>query len=101
MDGSAVLERTIQPLRVAFSFTIHKSQSLTLSKAKIELGKSEKPFSLTYFALSRVRRLEDLLLTHVGVERFRKIKTPHDIKEYLKLTLYLCGETKKRFSNLI
>ena len=53
-------------------------------KARIDLGKSERPFSLTYVALSRVRRLEDLLLEHIGVERLKKIKPPIEILKYLE-----------------
>jgi ATP-dependent exoDNAse (exonuclease V) alpha subunit len=98
IDSNGTLERRIQPLRVAFALTIHKSQSLTLPKARIDLGAKERPFSLTYVALSRVRRLEDLLLAHYGAIRFERIKMPDDIRQYINRTNELVTQTKQRFN---
>ena len=53
-------ERQQLPLKLAWSITIHKSQGLTLSKAWIDLGTTEKVAGLAYVALSRVRKLDDL-----------------------------------------
>lgn len=78
VSSNSVIERTIHSIRVDFSLTIHKSQSLALPMAVIDLGVSERPFSITYVALSRFRRLEDLL-THCGAVRFEKIRMPNDI----------------------
>lgn len=50
------------PLTVAYATTIHKSQGLTLSKIAVDLGPREMCLGISYVALSRVRRLEDLLL---------------------------------------
>ena len=98
ISSKSVIERTIHPIRVAFSLTIHKSQSLTLPMAVIDLGSSERPFSLTYVALSRVRRLEDLLLTHCGAVRFEKIRMPNDILQYRTRTQELVNSTRQRFN---
>ena len=40
--ADALHERQQLPLKLAWSVTIHKSQGLTLSKAWIDIGKSEK-----------------------------------------------------------
>lgn len=61
------------PLQLAFAMTIHKSQGLTLDKAVIDIGPKESPVGLTYTALSRVRRLEDLALYSIDFSRLRNI----------------------------
>ena len=58
-------ERQQLPLRLAWSITIHKSQGLTEAKTWIDLGPSEKAAGLAYIALSRVRKLEDLVVEPV------------------------------------
>ena len=40
------------PLKLAWSMIIHTSQGLTLSKARIDIGKSEKTPRIAYVALS-------------------------------------------------
>ena len=50
-------ERQHLPLKLAWAMTIHKSQGLTLEKAWVDIGKSEKFTGLTYVGLSRVRKL--------------------------------------------
>lgn len=98
IGANGELERRIQPMRVAFELTIHKSQSLTLPQARIDLGGKERPFSLTYVALSRVRRLEDLLLTHYGTVRFERIRMPDDIRQYIAKTNELVTQTRQRLN---
>lgn len=97
IDSSETLERTIHPIRVAFSMTIHKSQSLFFEKAIINIGPREVPFSLTYVALSRVRRLEDLLLHHYGQERFSSIRMPNGVSRYIERTNRLAEATRLNF----
>ena len=67
-------ERQQLPLKLAWSMTIHKSQGLTLSKAEIDLGDSEKISGLSYVALSRVRALGDLVLHPMSFDRLSKIR---------------------------
>lgn len=44
------------PLKLAWAMTIHKCEGLTLSKAWIDLGSSERSPGITYVALSRVKK---------------------------------------------
>jgi len=60
LHGSAY-ERQQLPLRLSWAVTIHKSQGLTLDKAWIDLGTSEKSIGLAYVAVSRVRKLIDMI----------------------------------------
>jgi len=46
--------------------TIHKSQGLSLKKAWVDLGPSEKCAGMTYVALSRVKKIEDLIVEIVA-----------------------------------
>ena len=50
------------PLKLAWAVTIHKSQGLTLDKVVVDIGKKEFCAGLTFVAISRVRRMTDLLL---------------------------------------
>lgn len=68
------LERQQLPLRVAWSITIHKSQELTLKKSWVDLGPSENVAELAYVALSRVRKLTDLVIEPLKFERLQSIK---------------------------
>ena len=81
--GSAY-ERQQLPLRLAWSITIHKSQGLTLSKAWIDLGTTEKVAGLAYVALSRVRKLDDLVIEPMTLERLCAIKKSSNYKFWLK-----------------
>ena len=67
-------ERMQMPLKLAWSITIHKSQGLTLSKAWVDLGKRECFAGLTYVAISRVRKLEDLLVEPMSLDRLNAVK---------------------------
>ena len=55
-------ERKQMPLKLAWALTIHKSQGLTLPKAWINLGKTERTLGITYVALSRVKQLSSLVI---------------------------------------
>ena len=54
--------------------TIHKCQGLTLNKAWINLGSSERTSGITYVALSRVKRIQDLVIEPVTLERLQAVK---------------------------
>lgn len=82
---------------LAYAVTIHKIQGITAKKTIVDIGKNEKPSGLTYVALSRVRKLEDLLIEYFGLERLEKLKLPDYIIEYDKLSERLAKETLKKF----
>lgn len=67
-------ERQQLPLQLAWAMTIHKSQGLTMDKAWIDLGQSEKVAGLTYVAISRVKHLEDLVIEPIPFSRLQAIK---------------------------
>ena len=74
------LERQQFPLKLAWSITIHKSQGLTLKNCWIDLGPSEKVAGLTYVALSRVRRLSNLVIEPMSYDRLHSIKKTSNYK---------------------
>ena len=68
-------ERQQLPLKLAWSITIHKSQGLTLPKAWINIGPSEKASGITYVAISRVRSIESCIIEPMTFERLKNIKS--------------------------
>ena len=66
-------ERMQIPLKLAWSITIHKSQGLTLDKVVVDLGKKESMNGLTYVALSRVKKLNDMIIESFPFERINKL----------------------------
>ena len=75
--------------------TIHKAQGLTLDKVVVDVGKKEFTSGLTYVACSRVRQLQDLLLTApFPYERLSNLSKSKRLHERLQedqrlLTIYL------------
>ena len=67
--GNQTYSRIGIPLDLAWALTIHKSQGLTLDNAVIDLGQQETSAGLSFVALSRVRRLDNLLLTPFPFDR--------------------------------
>ena len=64
--------------------TIHKSQGLTLKKASIDLGSTEKAAGLAYVVLSRVKSLNDLVVEPMTLERLHAIKNCVNYKYRIK-----------------
>ena len=69
------------PIGLAWAITVHKSQGLTLKKAKVDIGKKEFSASLTFVGLSRVRSLSDLCLIPFTFDRIRRIRNCKRLKE--------------------
>ena len=60
LHDSIVCKHVQFPIVLAWAITIHKCQDMTLSKVVIDIGKKEMQNGLTFVAISRVRRKEDL-----------------------------------------
>ena len=68
-------ERQQLPLRLAWALTIHKSQGLTLPKAWIDIGKSERTAGVSYVAISRVKSLASCVIEPMTYERLTSLKS--------------------------
>ena len=73
-------------LIISWAITIHKSQGRTLELAVIDLGISEKLCGMSLVALSRVKKLNNILLEPFYYERLRKINKS---KRLPKVQVYL------------
>ena len=72
-DGIACSRKGF-PLCLAWSLTVHKCQGLELPKVKINLGSREMVAGISFVALSRVRRLKDVLFSpHFPFGRLSRI----------------------------
>lgn len=76
------------PLKLAWAMTIHNSQGLTLSKAWIDIGKSEKTAGVSYVPISRIKMLSNCILEPVSilepVERLTTLKTSVNLEYRIK-----------------
>src|SRR2546429_413216 len=48
------------PIVLAYAITIHKCQGMTLPTVVVDIGKKETSSGLTFVAISRVRRIQDI-----------------------------------------
>ena len=70
MDGETVLASVKQvPLRCAWAITIHKSQGMTLDRARMDLRRTFAP-GMGYVALSRVESMDGLYLDGINDHAF-------------------------------
>ena len=72
LDG--LHERQQLPLKLAWAITIHKSQALTLPKAWIDIGQTQRTAGISYVAISRVRTLPSCIIEPMTFERLKSIK---------------------------
>ena len=93
------LERQQFPLKRAWSITIHKSQGLTLKNGWINLGPSEKVAGLAYVALSRVRKLSNLVIEPMTFDRLHSIKKNSNYRYRLLEETRLNTLAQKTFEN--
>ena len=73
-------ERQQLPLRLAWALTIHKSQGLTLPKAWIDLGKSEKTVGVSYVGISRVKTLSSVIIEPMPFERLTSFSSSYNFR---------------------
>ena len=59
-DSKVEHNRTMLPITPSYAITIHKSQGQTLDKIILNLGKQEFSSGLTYTAISRATKLENI-----------------------------------------
>ena len=68
------------PLRLAWALTIHKSQGLTLPKAWIDIGKSERTAGVSYVAISRTKTLSSCVIEPMTYERLTRLKSSANLQ---------------------
>ena len=71
------------PLVLSWATTIHKSQGMTLTRAEMDLGNQLFEYGQAYVALSRVKSLEGLYLTHFSPYKIKA--NPKVLKFYASL----------------
>jgi ATP-dependent exoDNAse (exonuclease V) alpha subunit len=77
-------ERQQLPLRLAWALTIHKSQGLTLPKAWIDIGKSERTAGVSYVAISRVKSLTSCVIEPMTYERLTSLRSSANLQYRLE-----------------
>ena len=84
------VSRTQIPLRLAYAFTIHKSQGSSVDCALVDIGSGNFEFGQAYVALSRVRSLDALYVydfeprvfrAHPNVKAFYAAMRPMPLQE--------------------
>lgn len=78
-DDDPSIKVSYIPLKLAYALTIHKSQSLTLDAAIIDIGPKIFEYGQAYTALSRVRDLKSVRILNILKTSF---KTHPDVLDY-------------------
>ena len=95
--SNGIHERQQLPLRLAYALTIRKSQGLTLLKAWIDIGKSERIPGVSYVALSStVKSLTSCVIEPMTFERLTSLKSSATLQYRLE---NLAQATCSVFSN--
>jgi ATP-dependent DNA helicase PIF1 len=79
VDEETGMHVSYMPLKLAYALTIHKSQSLTLDAAVIDIGHRIFEYGQAYTALSRVRDLKSVRIININPGAFR---AHPDVLEY-------------------
>ena len=61
-------------MKLSWGITIHKSQGLTIPNAVIDVGPKENVAGLAYVAISRVRKLSDLIMEPTTLDRLNAVR---------------------------
>ena len=69
------------PICLAWAITVHKSQGLTLPKAKIDIGNKEFAAGLSFVAVSQVRALRDICFKPFSFDRLQHVKNSRRLQE--------------------
>ena len=72
------------PLRLAWALTIHKSQGLTLPKAWIDIGKSDRTARVSYVAIGRVKTLASCVIEPMTYEQLTSLKLSANLQYRLE-----------------
>ena len=65
---------------IAWALTIHTSQGLTLQKAWIDIGKSERTAGVSYVAISRAKTLSPCVIEPMTYERLTSLKSSANLQ---------------------
>lgn len=90
-------ERYQVPLKLAWAFTVHKAQGMTLDAVKVNVSGIFAPGHL-YVALSRVRCREAIQV--VGFRKSKIIALPQCVKDFSTRLLALDNDTHLEVNNL-
>ena len=96
LHENRALARVNLPLTLAWAVTIHKSQGLTLDKAVVDIGNSERSAGLSFVALSRVRSLDHLRLVPFGIDRLKKIAKNTNVQKRKQVDARLLGMASRQ-----
>jgi hypothetical protein len=96
------IKRRALPLIPAYSITTHKSQGQTLPRIIVDLVPPPGPVEIAsiYVPLSRVKRLEDLLITRLFEFSSLQVKPSVGQRGALHGLETIANETKKRFASM-